>query len=162
MKKSKKNKKSTFTCFYIAMIMSYLYLFGVLIYKYVSTRDITDCILEIIFIVIISVLIGLSILDFKDKKKICLRSKIVKKAKKYRVRIYFAEGIFFSICATALSFVLINLNIWSINFYSLISNNAVLAIFIFLFGLLIGFFMLGFIIDYIFSEYVVKNSKRLV
>ena len=98
-------------------------------------------------------------MDFKTKKKKVYRAKISKKAKKYRVRIYFAEGILFSLCATALSFILISFNIWYINFYSLISSNAILAIFLFLFSLLIVFFIIGFLVDYLLSEYIVKKNK---
>lgn len=166
MKRSKRKKGviKANAVYYVAMILVYLYLFGTLIYKYVNTHSLEKCILEILLILILSFMVNSTIFipNGKKKKVKRFRVKLIKKKKQDRFKIYVAESILLSLFITTIIILLISLDVWFVNFYSIIPSNVVLAILLTVVLIFIVFFISLFIIDYLISERLVRKYRSLI
>lgn len=94
-------------------------------------------------------------------KNIRFRFNLSKKKKQTRIKSYLNEAIILSLMVTTILFTLFSYDIIFINFYSIIPTNAILAIFLVLFLLLILNFVIMFIGDYLFSEFLVRKYHSL-
>ena len=94
-------------------------------------------------------------------KNIRFRFNLSKKKKQTRIKSYLNEAIILSLAITTILFALFSYDIIFINFYSIIPTNAILAIFLVLFLLLILNFVIMFIGDYLFSEFLVRKYHSL-
>ncbi len=169
MRKNKKKQKplEVKTVYYLAMILVYLYLFGACIYKYVTSHQLSSCILEIGFILILSLVIQYThctvIDDNKKGKKANVRSKIYKEKKvKNRMKYYMRESIVVALAFTTLLVLMISLNEMFVDFYSIIPASLVLSVILVVFLIFTGFFILSFLTDYFLSEKLIKKGNSLV
>ena len=165
----KKNKRKAIIkatgVYYVAMIMVYLYLFGACIYKYINSHKISNCMLEIVFILVLSGIIAFSNITpstkKKRKRKMKLRFNLSKKKKQFRIKSYLSESILISLGITTIIFTLFSYDVIFINFYSIIPSNAILAIFLILILVFVSSFIIMFLGNYVLSEFLVRKYQSL-
>ena len=148
--------------YYFVMIFVYLYLIIVCMYKYSVHQSLQDCLLELIFLLVLSVVIYFAhVVDFRSSnKKRCFRQKLIKKRKKKeRIKIYFGEAILSSLLITTTFTLLVAFNNIFINFYRIIPNNVPLSVLLVVIACFVVFGAIIFFGDYCLSEKYVKKYE---
>ncbi|HIT22301.1 MAG TPA: hypothetical protein IAB56_04985 [Candidatus Scybalousia intestinigallinarum] len=148
--------------YYFVMIFVYLYLIIACMYKYSVHQSLQDCLLELIFLLVLSVVIYfVHVVDFRSSnKKRFFRQKLMKKRKKKeRIKVYFGEAILSSLLITTTFTLLVAFNNIFINFYRIIPNNVPLSVLLVVIACFIVFGVIVFIGDYCLSERYVKKYE---
>lgn len=148
--------------YYFVMIFVYLYLIIACMYKYSRQEFLQDCLLELIFLLILSIVIYFAhVVDFRSSnKKRCFRQKLIKKRKKKeRIKIYFGEAILSSLLITTTFTLLVAFNNIFINFYRIIPNNVPLSVLLVVIACFVVFGAIIFFGDYCLSEKYVKKYE---
>lgn len=161
----KKKRRMTINAsgiFNIIMIMIYLILLIICVYKLISNQRLSNCVLEFILLLLLTVVIvfryfNISV-NYKTKK---FRLKLSKKKRKIRVVTYINESILLALAVTTIMFTLVYYDVIFINFYSIIRYNAILSIFLVLILTYIASFIIIFICDYLLSEFLIRKYYSL-
>ena len=148
--------------YYFVMIFVYLYLTIACMYKYSSQESLQDCLLELIFLFVLSVVIYfVHVVDFRSSNKKCFfRQKLIKKRKKKeRIKVYLGEAILSSLLITTAFTLLVAFNNIFINFYRIVPNNVLLSVLLVVIACFVAFGVIIFLGDYWFSEKYVKKYE---
>lgn len=148
--------------YYFVMIFVYLYLIIACMYKYSRQESLQDCLLELIFLFVLSVVIYfVHVVDFRSSNKKCFfRQKLIKKRKKKeRIKVYLGEAILSSLLITTVFTLLVAFNNIFINFYRIVPNNVLLSVLLVVIACFVAFGVIIFLGDYWFSEKYVKKYE---
>lgn len=148
--------------YYFVMIFVYLYLTIACMYKYSRQESLQDCLLELIFLFVLSVVIYfVHVVDFRSSNKKCFfRQKLIKKRKKKeRIKVYLGEAILSSLLITTAFTLLVAFNNIFINFYRIVPNNVLLSVLLVVIACFVAFGVIIFLGDYWFSEKYVKKYE---
>ena len=161
MKKNKKKKLKKETYIYASMIFVYLYLFGACIYKYVTTHKISNCAVELFFMIVLSCLVAYAVTTKEQRinklRQFFLSSKNDKK--KERMKSYLINSLFISLVITTFIATLVSIGVIDINLYSYTSNIIQFTILSLLLIFVVSFVLVFFSYYYI-NEKLVRKSKR--
>ena len=161
MKKNKKKKLKKETYIYASMIFVYLYLFGACIYKYVTTHKISNCALELFFMIALSCLAAYAVTTKEQRmskiRKFFLSSK--KDKKKDRMKSYLINSLFIALVITTIISTLVSIDVIDINLYSYTSN-VVQFIILWLLLIFVVSFVIVFFSYYFISEKILRKSKH--
>ena len=158
----KGGKVNAHQVYYFVMIFVYLYLIIACMYKYSRQESLQDCLLELIFLFVLSVVIYfVHVVDFRSSNKKCFfRQKLIKKRKKKeRIKVYLGEAILSSLLITTAFTLLVAFNNIFINFYRIVPNNILLSVLLVVIACFVAFGVIIFLGDYWFSEKYVKKYE---
>lgn len=160
MKKNKKKKFNKENYIFIALIFIYAYLLGACIYKFLDTNKISDCAVELFFMIVLSCLVAYAITTREQRiNKFKGLFKTSKKPKKVdRMKKYLINSIFISLIITTSIIVLVSTDIIYVNLYNYSLSIPLLVILSILFIFVVSFVII-FFIYYEINENVVRKSK---
>ena len=145
------------------MVLVYLILITVCIYKVINNQGLSSCILEIILLLVLTSVIVFRYFNINVNNKIKdkFRLKLSKKKRKIRIKTYISESVLIALAITTILFTLVSYDIIFINFYSIIRYNAILSIFLVLALTYIVSFIFVFIGNCLLSEFLIRKYYGL-